>query len=251
MKIIIHSIFSLFFIHGACLAQSLSIPDASGPSGGSALISVSATGFKKLSSADLEVKYDSDILSYKEAKLGAISVGGLIESNEIVPGVILLSLVDGNGISDDGVLIFLSMNVNGKSGKSTDINITGKSYNNELIDITMNFDPGKFTVTAGINWMKYLIYAVPAALIILLLFWLIARNKKKRKIQEEERQKNLEKRRQERSRLEQKKTSYTMAAEEAQLEKRLQDIRERKKLEIEEKELEKRLQELRDKKNKS
>ncbi len=185
MEKLLYSIIGFLSVNVMCQSQSLSIPDVSGPSGGTASIAVQASSLSKLSAADLEIKFDPNVLSLKDAKMGDISNGGLIESNEIVPGVVLVSLVDGGSIYDDGQLINLVMNVKGASGQSTDLKITGKAYNSDLVDIMVDFTPGKFTVTGGSGWMKYLIYGLLALLLLSLIFWLIGRNKKKKEARRE------------------------------------------------------------------
>ena len=178
---------------------SIKIDDMSVEQGSKSMIPVSVAGVSKLGAADIKMEYDPTVLKFADAELGEISTNGIIESNEVSPGTVLLSFADTKGITGDGTLIELNFEVIGAAGSSTKIELEGRAYGIDLKDISAETNGGTITVLEksgdmcqmlpeGIRQMlpdvvcQYLLYIIAGILVpvILLLFLLIKIIRKKK-----------------------------------------------------------------------
>ena len=183
--------------HVSAAEVVIKIDDMSVEQGSKSMIPVSVASASTLGAADIKLEYDSSVLKFIDAELGEISTNGIIESNEVSPGMVLLSFADTKGISGDGVLIELNFEVIGAAGSSTKIELEGRAYGIDLKDISVETNGGTITVSEktpenmcqmlpeSIRPMipeficQYLLYIIIAVfvLIILLLVKIIRRKK--------------------------------------------------------------------------
>jgi len=174
---------------------SIKIDDMSVEQGSKSMIPISVAGASKLGAMDIKMEYDSTVLKFADAELGEISTNGIIESNEVDSGTVLLSFADTKGISGDGTLVELNFEVIGAAGSSTKIELEGRAYGIDLKDISAETNGGTITVSEksgdmcqmlpeGIRQMlpdvacQYLLYIIIAgALVLIILLLLIFRKK--------------------------------------------------------------------------
>jgi len=174
--------------HVSAAEITIKIDDMSVEQGSKSMIPVSVAGASKLGAADIKMEYDSTVLKFVDVELGEISTNGIIESNEVDSGIVLLSFADTKGISSDGTLIELNFEVTGAVGSSTKIEIEGRAYGIDLKDMPVKTDGGIVTVSeksGGICQMlpeficQNLLYIIIGVfvLIILLLIKIFRRKK--------------------------------------------------------------------------
>lgn len=140
----------------------------------------------------LFIVYDSKVLKFAGAELGEISTNGIIESNEVNPGTVLLSFADTKGISGEGDIIKLNFNVVGAARTSTKIKLEARAYGVDLKDIAVKTSEGTITVSekkqestnsnqnqapSDNNLLYYIIAGAVVVVIVLLL--LLKRRRKK------------------------------------------------------------------------
>lgn len=126
---------------------TIKIDDMSVEQGSKSMIPVSVAGASKLGAADIKIEYDSTVIKFVDVELGEISTNGIIESNEVDSGIVLLSFADTKGISSDGTLIELNFEGTGAVGSSTKIEIEGRAYGIDLKDMPVKTDGGIVTVS--------------------------------------------------------------------------------------------------------
>ena len=158
---------------------SIKIDDMSVEQGSKSMIPISVAGASKLGAADIKMEYDPTVLKFADAELGEISTNGIIESNEVSPGTVLLSFADTKGITGDGTLIELNFEVIGAAGSSTKIELEGRAYGIDLKDISAETTGGTITVSEKSSYLLYIIAGILVP-VILLLFLLIKIIRKKK-----------------------------------------------------------------------
>jgi len=185
----------VFTVQVSVAGVSIKIDDMSVEQGSKSMIPISVAGASKLGAMDIKMEYDSTVLKFADAELGEISTNGIIESNEVDSGTVLLSFADTKGISGDGTLVELNFEVIGAAGSSTKIELEGRAYGIDLKDISAETNGGTITVSEksgdmcqmlpeGIRQMlpdvacQYLLYIIIAgALVLIILLLLIFRKK--------------------------------------------------------------------------
>ena len=125
----------------------IKIDDMSVEQGSKSMVPVSVVGASKLGAMDIKVEYDPSVLKFVDAELGEISTNGIIESNEIYSGMVLLSFADTKGITGDGTPIELNFEVMGAVGSSTKLELEGRAYGTDLKDIPVETHGGTITVS--------------------------------------------------------------------------------------------------------
>lgn len=197
--IIIGILIMLLFVAQVNAAEVLiKVNDLSVEQGSKSMIPVSVSGASKLGAMDIKITYDSKVLKFSGAELGEVSTNGIIDSNGVDSGTVLLSFADTKGISEDGTLIKLNFEVVGAVGSSTKIGLEGRAYGIDLKDIALKTSGGTITVSGksggggmcgmlpeGISKMlpdfvcQYLLYIIIVVLVlILLLLYMVFKRKK-------------------------------------------------------------------------
>ena len=126
----------------------VSVQDLSVATGSSMVLPVSLQNAEELYEANLEISYDPSVLKFTRIELGGISQNGIIEATETTPGIIIITLADTSGISQDGELMKLSFSVTGAEGTTSPISITSKGFQNlDKNDVPAMTNGGKITVT--------------------------------------------------------------------------------------------------------
>ena len=148
LSIIFLALMGLLLISTASAAAVIvTIPSGSVGAGAKATIPVMVSGASNLGAMDLTISYDPAILKFSKADLGELSTNGIVEGNEIQPGVAKISFADTKGISGDGTLLKITFDVVGGNGASTILNTGAKAFGLDLKDIPTTAQGGTMTVT--------------------------------------------------------------------------------------------------------
>ncbi|MEE9373398.1 MAG: cohesin domain-containing protein [Saprospiraceae bacterium] len=210
-----------------------------------------------LAAADIVVKYKPEVLEFVSISKGQIAMNGILESRATTDGELLIGYVNSEGVLEDGSLLNIKFKVKGKEGILTQLTLEADCYDINIVDLLVDTHGGNVYISASTSWLLYLIGILS---FLLLVSWLWSR-KKKKKENEKLRQAKL-KRLHEQNKVTQNDLEHqkikisedekipTLSQEEADLEKQLKQLREKKKLMVEEAELEKKLDEIKRKKNK-
>ena len=148
LSIIFLAMMGLLLIGTASAAAVIvTIPSGSVGAGAKATIPVTVSGASNLGAMDLTISYDPAILKFSKADLGELSTNGIVEGNEIQPGVAKISFVDTKGISGDGTLLRITFDVVGTNGASATLNAGAKVYGLDLKDVPTTTNGGTITVS--------------------------------------------------------------------------------------------------------
>jgi hypothetical protein len=148
LSIIFLALMGLLLIGTASAAAVMvTIPSGTVGTGAKATIPVTVAGASNLGAMDLTIAYDPSVLKFSRAELGGISTNGLVEGNEIQPGLAKISFADTKGISGDGTLLQVTFDVIGTNGASTTLNGDAKAYGLDLKDVPATTNGGTITVS--------------------------------------------------------------------------------------------------------
>lgn len=165
---------AFFSLAGSALALDIKIEDTKLPtSGGQVPIIVSST--KDLGAVDFKVSYDAKVLKFKSAELGKVSKNGMIDFKD-GDGVVLISLVDTEGISKDGEIVKLNFDVLAKNESNSKLTLQAKAFGTDLKDIQVQTKDGLVTIEQG-NTLIIALAIVAAVVILFIIFGVV---KKKR-----------------------------------------------------------------------
>ncbi|MFA5268449.1 MAG: cohesin domain-containing protein [Methanoregula sp.] len=118
--------------------------------GSTAVIPVTVSGASGLGGVDLTVTYDPKVLKFVSAEAGALSTNGMIESNEAMPGTVLIGAVDSAGMTGAGTIVDMTFTVIGATGATSpvDVEVRG-AYTTDQKDVASQVTGGTITVGAA------------------------------------------------------------------------------------------------------
>lgn len=159
----------------------VSAGDSSGQTGELAKIPINLQGASNVGSMDITLTYDSRVLNAVSVENGPLGESAFMEANTENDGVVAIALADSSGISGDGVIAIVSVNVIGETGSTSEIGIEALAYDaNTMVDIITSKESGNFTVEEkGSGFGGKGIITVIIIVIIIIISGLIIKGKKK------------------------------------------------------------------------
>ena len=126
---------------------AISVGTASAYTGNSAYVYVTGTNFEKMAALDIEIYYDSTVLTLSSADSSGIS-GATADVNTDSEGVIKMSMAAPEGISGSATLLKLRFTVKSDAavGSYPICIAVGDAYNANLEAVSVSGTDGKFTV---------------------------------------------------------------------------------------------------------
>lgn len=150
MKRILLIFLSLGLLVGGASAVNLSVQSQTVASGGTATVPIAIAGASSIGAMDLTVTYDPAVLSFVEAKPGALSTNGMVQANGTTPGTVRVAFVDPAGVSGDGVILTLAFKATGANGASSAIGLASRGvYNLDRVDVPVTTQGGTVTIGSG------------------------------------------------------------------------------------------------------
>jgi hypothetical protein len=171
LSIIFLALMGLLLIGTASAAVMVTIPSGTVGAGAKATIPISVAGASNLGAMDVTISYDPAVLKFSKAELGELSTNGIVEGNEVQPGVAKISFADTKGISGDGTLLLVTFEVVGAKGASTALNAGARAFGLDLKDMPASAQGGTITVsqTAGKSGIETAV--IPIAIGIGIIFF--------------------------------------------------------------------------------
>jgi hypothetical protein len=115
---------------------SLGLPEMVGGQGQVIEVPINAANLQGLTSATLTVGFDPAVLSIQDASLGNLTPGWSLAVNTNTSGQVTLSMASGGGsVTGAGVLSRLAFAVTGAPGASSDLMLSGVSFNDGAIAV--------------------------------------------------------------------------------------------------------------------
>jgi MYXO-CTERM domain-containing protein len=152
MKRILLILLALGLLAGVASAANttLSVQSTTVASGGTATVPIAIAGATAIGAMDLTVTYDPAVLSFVEAKTGALSTNGMVQANGTTPGRIRIAFVDSSGVNGDGVIITLAFTAKGANGASSKVDLVSRGvYNLDRVDVPVTTQGGTVTIGSG------------------------------------------------------------------------------------------------------
>jgi hypothetical protein len=132
---ILSLIFILVFISSTVLVTPISavetivsVNDTSANFGEVVKIPINVTNAIDIGSMDIQLKYDSTVLTFKEAAEGDLTNNSLMQLNAM-NDMVKIGLIDGVGINGNGSLMILVFEVCGQSGSTSVLDLDVKANN--------------------------------------------------------------------------------------------------------------------------
>ena len=150
MKRTILILLSLGLLVAAASAVNLSVQSQTVAAGGTVNVPIAIAGASAIGAMDLTVTYDPAVLSFVEAKTGALSTNGMVQANGTTPGTVRIAFVDSAGVNGDGVLLTLAFTAKGANGASSAIGLASRGvYNLDRTDVLVTTQGGTVTIGGG------------------------------------------------------------------------------------------------------
>ena len=129
---------------------TLSVQSQTAASGGTVTVPIAIAGASSIGAMDLTVTYDPAVLTFVEAKTGALSTNGMVQANGTTPGTVRIAFVDSSGINGDGVIINLAFTAKGANGASSKVDLVSRGvYNLDRVDVPVTTQGGTVTIGSG------------------------------------------------------------------------------------------------------
>jgi len=128
----------------------LSVQSQTAASGSTVTVPVMITGASAIGAMDLTVTYDPAVLTFVEAKPGALSTNGMVQANAATPGKVRVAFVDSSGVNGNGEILTLSFTAKGANGASSNVDLTSRGvYNLDRVDVPVTTQGGTVTIGSG------------------------------------------------------------------------------------------------------
>jgi hypothetical protein len=164
--------------HAMAAATTMSVADSQGTKGDKVKVPINVAGASNLGALGLSLTYNSSVLKGIEAEGGTLASNSMVESNELGPGTLRISLIDSKGILGDGGIVDVTFEVLGDTGTSTQISMEAVGWDTNHLDIPLKTSPGTFRVEEK-GFPMVLIIAV--IVVLLVLFFVVKKISKKKK----------------------------------------------------------------------
>jgi hypothetical protein len=129
---------------------TLSVQSQTAASGGTVTVPIAIAGASSIGAMDLTVTYDPAVLTFVEAKTGALSTNGMVQAKETRPGTVRVAFVDSSGVTGDGVIITLAFTAKGANGASSKVDLASRGvYNLDRVDVPVTTQGGTVTIGSG------------------------------------------------------------------------------------------------------
>jgi hypothetical protein len=103
--------------------------------------------FLQVSSMDIVLTYEADVLCAVDVEAGALGKNALIEANTARDGAVIIALVDSSGINGDGTVASVTFEVIGDAGTTSALTLEGVLVHNlDLAEIIPTTECGTFLV---------------------------------------------------------------------------------------------------------
>ena len=152
MKRTILILVALGLLVGAASAANvtLSVQSQTAASGSTVTVPIAIAGASSIGAMDLTVTYDPAVLTFVEAKTGALSTNGMVQANGTTPGTVRIAFVDSSGVTGDGVIINLAFTAKGANGASSKVDLRSRGvYNLDRVDVPVTTQGGTVTIGSG------------------------------------------------------------------------------------------------------
>jgi type 1 fimbria pilin len=177
-SIIITALLFALVGHAMAAATTMSVADSKGAKGETVKVPINVAGASNLGALGLSLTYDSSVLKGIRAEGGTLASNSMVESNELKPGTLRISLIDSKGILGDGGIVDVTFEVLGDTGTSTQISMEAVGWDTNRLDVPLKTSPGTFRVEEkGFPIVPVLI----AIVVLLVLFFVVKKISKKKK----------------------------------------------------------------------
>lgn len=170
IPIVIIILLAIFSMTAFAASTSVAIPDAKGSPGSEATVPVDISGLSNAGALSIGITYDSTIINISRVEKGELAKNSLFDANMSRPGILVIGVVNADGIDGSGRIATMIFNVVGKLGDTSDITLERVAFNDAdtYVDIPVDLTSGTFTVAeeVGLSWA--IIGGIIAAVVVIL-----------------------------------------------------------------------------------
>lgn len=177
-KILITLLLLALIGHAMAAAMTVSVMDSKGAKGEMVKVPINIAGALKLGAMGIVLSYDPAVIKGIGVEGGPLSSNVIVESNEVSPGNMRISIVDSRGVSGDGTIVEVNFEVKGDAGSSSQIDIKTTGYDSNLLDVQMTTKAGRFTVEEpGLPIIQIAVVGIVVLLIVIVAYKKISKKK--------------------------------------------------------------------------
>jgi hypothetical protein len=138
----------LFALIAQAAGLEVSVSDATGAKGGTALVPLNLSGASAIGSMDIVLKYDPGILRAMSVEGTGLGENAYIEANTAKEGEAVIALADSRGMNGDGAFAIVSFEVLGGIGSTSQLTIEKVTVHNiDLVQISATTKSATLKVT--------------------------------------------------------------------------------------------------------
>jgi hypothetical protein len=185
MLTIIIILLAIFSMTAFAASTSVAIPDAKGSPGSEATVPVNISGLSNAGALSIGITYDSAIISIGRVEKGELAKNSLFDANMSRPGILVIGVVNADGIDGSGRIATIIFDVVGKLGDTSDMTLERVAFNDAdtYVDIQVDMKSGTFTVAekSGMLLSWTVIGIIIAAVVVIAVATVLVMRRRKAK----------------------------------------------------------------------